>query len=282
MSERPEDNAEQEPSEQPEEAVPDNHTEDPSGDLAPDEEAPAEAAPGLDDAPLFDDAPVPEDAPVDPEAELEGEIAVLKDKLLRALAETENVRRRADRDKDDAAKYAITNFAREMLNIADNLRRAIASLPDEARTDDPTLANLLTGVELTEKEMLTTFERFGIRAIDALGKKIDPNLHEALFEIEDVSQVAGTILQVLDTGYVLKDRLLRPARVGVAKGGPKVAPAANAPEAAEAPDDGEGEGEGEGENTLSSVNSPTSKATAYEKRQDADRTDDAEHIDRKV
>ena len=272
MSERPEDNAEQEPSEQPEEAAPDNPAEDPSGDLAPDEEAVAEAAPGLDDAPL------PEDAPVEREAELEGEIAMLKDKLLRALAETENVRRRADRDKDDAAKYAITNFAREMLNIADNLRRALASLPDEARTDDPTLANLLTGVELTEKEMLTTFERFGIRPIEAMGKKSDPNLHEALFEIEDASQLAGTIVQVLDTGYVLKDRLLRPARVGVANGGPKVAPEANALEAGEAT----AAGDGEGENTPAVGNAPTGKATAYEKRQDADRADDSEHIDRKV
>ena len=280
MSDLPEDNAEQEPIEQPDGTAPDAPAEDQadnqSGDQAAKEEAPAEAAPVLEDAPLFEGVPLLEDAPVDREAEREEEIAALKDKLLRALAETENVRRRADRDKDDAAKYAITNFAREMLNVADNLRRAIASLPEEARTDDPTLATLLTGVELTEKEMLTTFERFGIRPIEAMGKKIDPKFHEALFEIEDESQLAGTIVQVLDTGYVLKDRLLRPARVGVAKGGPKEAPADNAPEAGEATDDGEGE------NEPAVGSAPTSKATAYEKRQDAERMDDSEHIDRKV
>ncbi len=260
MSERPEDNAEQEPSEQLEEVAPDDH---------------AMAQSAEQDA-LDEDAPPFGALPASREAELEEEAVVLKDKLLRALAETENVRRRAERDKDDAAKYAITNFAREMLNVADNLRRAIASLPDETRTDDPTLANLLTGVEMTEKEMLTAFERFGIRPIEALGKKIDPNLHEALFEIEDASQLAGTIVQVLDTGYVLKDRLLRPARVGIAKGGPKVAPKDNAPQGGEATD------VSGGESTLATGNASTGKATAYEKRQDADRADDSEHIDRKV
>ncbi len=165
---------------------------------------------------------VPDD---DPEARiitLEAEMAALNDKLLRALAETENVRRRAIRDKEDAAKYAIANFAKETLSVADNISRAMASVEDEMRIGDGPVANLIVGLELTERELLNTLERVGVKPIEAMGARFDHNLHEAMFEIEDKDQPAGTVLQVLETGYVLKDRLLRPARVGVSKGGPKV------------------------------------------------------------
>ena len=151
----------------------------------------------------------------------EQQVEELNDKLLRALAEAENVRRRAERDKSDAAKYAITNFAREVLGVADNMKRAMASVDSEARKKDPALEQLMVGLEMTEREMLSTFERFGIKPIEAMGEKFDHNLHEAMFELDDTSKPAGTVMQVVEAGYVLNDRLLRPAKVGVSKGGPK-------------------------------------------------------------
>lgn len=158
------------------------------------------------------------------DAELEAEVASLNDKLLRALAEMENVRRRADRDKEDTAKYAVANFAREMLSVADNLRRALETIPPEARDKDETLKNLYVGVEMTERSMLGALEKFGVKRIDAMGQRFDHNLHEALFEIEDTAKPAGTVLQVLEAGYTIAGRLLRPAKVGISKGGPKAEP----------------------------------------------------------
>ena len=169
----------------------------------------------------------PEVSDDDPETRivtLEAEMASLNDKLLRALAETENVRRRALRDKEDASKYAIANFAKETLSVADNLSRALASIEDEMRKGDGAVANLIVGLEMTERELLNTLERFGVTPIDAMGARFDHNLHEAMFEIDDKDKPVGTVLQVLETGYVLKDRLLRPAKVGVSKGGPKAPP----------------------------------------------------------
>lgn len=172
------------------------------------------------------DAPVPSpetlaEAQPDP-ALLEQQLAELNDKLLRALAEAENVRRRAERDKDDAYKYAVSNFARDMLSVADNLRRAMESIEPEVRKSDPAVDKVMEGLELTEREMLATFERYGIKPVAAMGERFDHNRHEALFEVEEKSRPAGTVVQVLETGYTLHDRLLRPAKVGVAKGGPKV------------------------------------------------------------
>lgn len=158
------------------------------------------------------------------EAELEAEVAGLNDKLLRALAEMENVRRRADRDKEDTAKYAVANFAREMLSVADNLRRALDTIPADARDKDETLKNLYVGVEMTERSMLGALEKFGVKRIDAMDQRFDHNLHEALFEIEDATKPAGTVLQVLEAGYTIAGRLLRPAKVGISKGGPKAEP----------------------------------------------------------
>ena len=150
---------------------------------------------------------------------LEAELAEQKDRLLRALAETENVRRRAQREREDASKYAVTGFAKDLLSAADNLRRALESLP-EAEIKDEHTRSLLAGVAATERELLSVFERHGIRRIDPKGDPFDHNFHQAIFEAERPDQPSGTIVEVLQPGYVLHDRLLRPAMVGVAKGQP--------------------------------------------------------------
>lgn len=154
-------------------------------------------------------------------AEAEQEIAKVKDDFLRALAEAENVRRRAARDKVDASKYAITGFARDLLSVADNLRRAADSVDAEARTRDPALEALVTGVEMTEKELLGVLERHGVTPIAAEGQRFDPHVHEAMYEVPDESVPHGTVVQVLERGYMIHDRPLRPSRVGVSRGGPR-------------------------------------------------------------
>lgn len=153
-------------------------------------------------------------------AAAEAEAADYKDRLLRALAETENVRRRAQREREEASKFAITGFARDLLDAADNLRRALASV-DASTVDDEVTRNLLAGVEATERQLLAAFERNGIKRIDPKGERFDHNLHQAMFETENTGEPAGTVTQVLQVGYTLNDRLLRPAMVGVAKGEPK-------------------------------------------------------------
>jgi len=155
-------------------------------------------------------------APGAPGSDLEAENAKLKDQLLRALADTENVRRRAEREKDDTSKYAVATLARDILSVADNLRRALESLPADHVPNDA-VRNLLTGVEATERELLAIFERRGIKRIDPLGERFDPNFHQAMFEAPNSGQEPGTVVQVLQPGYVIFDRLLRPALVGVAK-----------------------------------------------------------------
>ncbi|MFQ5985115.1 MAG: nucleotide exchange factor GrpE [Alphaproteobacteria bacterium] len=163
-------------------------------------------------------APEPRPEEEDPRiAEFKAEVSRLKDQLLRAMAETENVRRLAERDREDAGKYAITAFARELLNVADNLRRALESVPEEAR-QDKAVASLVEGIELTERELLAVFERHGIRKIEAMGEKFDHNLHQAVFEVESTDKPSGTVVEVIQPGYLIADRLLRPAMVGVAKG----------------------------------------------------------------
>ena len=161
-------------------------------------------------------------------AALEDQVAELNDKLLRALAEAENVRRRAQRDKEDTAKYGIKNFAEGMLGVADNLGRALASIDVDARAKDSNLDNLFVGVEMVQKDLVSTFERYGVTPIKALGAKFDPMLHEAMFEIEDKATTVGTIAQVLEPGYVLHGRTLRAAKVGITKGGPKELPSTDA------------------------------------------------------
>ena len=160
-----------------------------------------------------------EAADLSPEARmaaLEAELAEQKDRLLRALSETENVRRRSQREREDASKYAVAGFAKELLSVADNLRRALDSLPAE-EAKDPRTVSLLEGVEATERELLGVFERNGVRRIDPDGERFDHNFHQAIFEAERPGRPAGTIIEVLQPGYVLHDRLLRPAMVGVAK-----------------------------------------------------------------
>ena len=153
-------------------------------------------------------------------AALEAEIGELKNQHLRDLAEMENVRRRAQRDREDAAKFGASNMARDLLPVADNLRRALDSVPAETRASDPAVANLLEGVELVERELLRAFEKHGIKKIDPKpGERFDHNLHQAMFELENTGQAAGSIVQVMQPGYVMHGRLLRAAMVGVAKGG---------------------------------------------------------------
>ena len=153
--------------------------------------------------------------------ELQSEVANIKDQLLRWLAEAENTRRRTEREKTDMSKYAITNFAREIISVADNLTRALGSISDDTRSENEELANLCLGIEMTDKELMNTFEKFNIKAIDSIGQKFDHNIHQAMFEVDDLDQPAGMVVQEIQKGYVLFDRLLRPAMVGVSKGGPK-------------------------------------------------------------
>ncbi len=165
------------------------------------------------------------------------EIAALKDRLLRAMAETENVRKRALRDRDEANKYAITGFARDLLGVADNLRRAIASVPDEARGGDEALDNLLAGVDLTERELMAVLDHHGIKPISPLGEKFDPNRHQAMFELPSAEAAPGTIVQVVQVGYMIADRLLRPAAVGVAAAATGTESAPADAEGGESPDE---------------------------------------------
>ena len=149
-------------------------------------------------------------------AEVEAELAEAKDRLLRALAEAENTRRRFQREREDKLKYAIAGFAKDLLSPVDNLRRALASLP-ESEVGDPRVKSLLEGVAATERELLGTFERHGLKRIDPKGQRFDHNFHQAIFEAERADVPPGTVVEVLQPGYVLHDRLLRPAMVGVAK-----------------------------------------------------------------
>jgi molecular chaperone GrpE len=161
-------------------------------------------------------------------AALEAELAQVKDQLLRALAEQENVRRRSQRERDDAVKYAAQKIASDLVSSADNLRRALDSLP-EAKIKDEATRTLLAGVAATERELLGAFEKHGIRKLVPDGEKFDHNFHQAMFELEHTGKPAGTVVQVLQAGYVLHDRLLRPAMVGVAKGEVAAAPVAEEP-----------------------------------------------------
>jgi molecular chaperone GrpE len=164
-------------------------------------------------------APEPADDRV---AALEAERTDLKDKLLRTLADMENMRRRTEREVTDARAYGIANFARDMLTVADNFQRAIDNVPAEVREGaEPAFKALIEGIELTERDMLKALERHGVKRLEPQGQKFDPNVHQAMFEVPDQSVPSGTVVQVVQTGYVIGDRVLRPALVGVAKGGPK-------------------------------------------------------------
>ncbi|GJE43152.1 nucleotide exchange factor GrpE [Methylobacterium soli] len=159
-------------------------------------------------------------------AALTAERDELKDRVLRTLAEMENLRRRTEREVADARTYAVTNFARDMLNVADNVRRAVESVPAETRSGaDGAFKGLLDGIELTERDLTKTLERHGVKLIEPQGQRFDPNRHQAMFEVPNAEVPTGTVVQVVQSGYVIGDRVLRPALVGVAKGGPKPAAA---------------------------------------------------------
>jgi molecular chaperone GrpE len=152
-------------------------------------------------------------------AVLEGRIADLTDRLLRAHAEMDNLRKRTERDKEDTAKYAISKFAREVLAVGDNLQRATAAVPPGAADADPALKALVDGVSMTEREFLNVLERNGVKRIDPEGQPFNPHQHQAMIEVEQPDVAAGTVVQVYAPGYILEDRVLRPAMVVVAKGG---------------------------------------------------------------
>ena len=145
------------------------------------------------------------------------EAASLKDQLLRALAETENTRRRVQREREDSARYAVAPLAKEILPVADNLARALAAVPKEALAQDEALRNLVEGIAATERQLQAALERNNIKLVDPMGEKFDSHRHQAMFEVPSPGKPSGTVVQVLQPGYVLHDRLLRPALVGVAK-----------------------------------------------------------------
>ncbi|HET7888827.1 MAG TPA: nucleotide exchange factor GrpE [Bradyrhizobium sp.] len=154
------------------------------------------------------------------------ELAEARDRTLRTLAEMENLRKRTAKEVSDARSYGITGFARDVLDIADNLQRALDAVPAETRElADPMLKTLIEGVELTERSLLNALEKNGVKKFDPTGEKFNPNFQQAMYEVPDPSVPAGTVVQVVQAGYTIGDRVLRPALVGVSKGGAKAAPA---------------------------------------------------------
>lgn len=180
---------------------------------------------------------------------LQGQIADLTDRLLRAHAEMDNIRKRAERDREDTAKYAISKFARDVVGVADNFERAVQAIPDSAPDRDPAFKVLVEGVSMTERELLNVFERHGVRRITPKGEAFNPHLHQAMMEMENPQVAPGTVLEVYQSGYVIEDRVLRPAMVVVAKGGPKPGrPAAEAVPTADAGANAEGNAPGDAGN----------------------------------
>src|ERR1700727_2730591 len=176
--------------------------------------------------------PKPYIMPDDPEPGsvevLAKEVAEARDKMLRTLAEMENLRQRTRREVADAKVYGITGFARDVLDIADNLQRALDAVPAETRESaDPVLKALIEGVELTERSLLNTLEKNGVKKFDPAGEKFDPNFQQAMYEVPDASVPAGTVVQVVQAGYMIGERVLRPALVAVSKGGAKAGAPAN-------------------------------------------------------
>ncbi|MGE6742256.1 nucleotide exchange factor GrpE [Allorhizobium pseudoryzae] len=165
----------------------------------------------------------------DPLEAVRAENEQLRDRFLRLAAEMDNLRRRTERDVKDAKSYAVTAFARDMLAVSDNLRRALDSVPADAmESGDAGLKALVEGVDMTERAMLSALERHGVRKMEAEGQKFDPNFHQAMFEVPNPNVPNNTVVQVVQAGYVIGERVLRPAMVGVAKGGPKTEVSAEA------------------------------------------------------
>jgi len=182
----------------------------------PDDDAPPTAGQGTQANPSADAA--------EPAAQAAREAAEYKDRWLRALAEMENLRRRTEREVADARTYGVTQFARDVVTVADHMERALQALDDEIRaTADARVKGLLDGVEITERELMKALEKHGVHKLEPRGQKFDPHRHQAMFEVPDESVPSGTVVQVVQAGYTIGDRVLRPALVGVAKGGPKAA-----------------------------------------------------------
>ncbi|MGG7518957.1 nucleotide exchange factor GrpE [Allorhizobium undicola] len=185
-------------------------------------EAPAQAAIDNSDQNAGEAADEAKVETPDPLAALQAENSELRDRFLRLAADMDNLRRRTERDVKDAKSYAVTGFARDMLAVSDNLRRAIEAVPAEARAAaEAGLASLIEGVEMTERAMLSTLERHGVKKIEPEGQRFDPNFHQAMFEVPNPNVPNNTVVQVVQAGYTIGERVLRPAMVGVAKGGPK-------------------------------------------------------------
>jgi molecular chaperone GrpE len=160
-----------------------------------------------------------------PEADPVAVAAGLKERLLRTLAEMENLRKRTEREVADSRLYGIASFARDMLGVADNMRRALDAISPETRQSaEPGVKALIDGVELTERELIKALEKNGVRQFSPRGEKFDPNLHQAMFEVPNPTIAAGSVVEVIQPGYMIGERVLRPALVGVSKGGPKSAP----------------------------------------------------------
>ena len=175
-------------------------------------------------------------------AVLEGRIAELTDRLLRAHAEMDNLRKRTEREKEETAKYAITKFAREVLSVGDNLRLAIAAVPAGAAEEDPALKALIEGVSMTDREFLNVLERNGVKRLVPAGEPFNPHQHQAMIEVENRDVAPGTVVEVYQPGYVLEDRVLRPAMVIVARGGAKPGKTEKSTSETGAPDDANGAG----------------------------------------
>ncbi len=164
-------------------------------------------------------------------AALQAEVTDLKDRLLRTHAEMDNIRKRGEREKADTLKYAVSKFAQDVLSVGDNVQRAIAAVPPEAAEQDAALKSFLEGVTMTERELINVLERHGIKRMDPLGAPFNPHQQQAVMEAQNADVPHGTVTQVLQAGYMIEDRVLRPAMVIVAKGGPKLAAAEQAPAA---------------------------------------------------
>jgi molecular chaperone GrpE len=196
--------------------------------------ASAAAAAQTEEVETSAEALAPEQQAVDPAEALAREAAEFKDKLLRTLAEMENLRRRTEREVADARTYGVAGFARDILGVADNMRRALEAIPPELRASKDAQV-LIEGVELTERELGKALEKNGVRKFDPQGAKFDPNIHQAMYEVPDPSVPAGFVAQVMQPGYMIGDRVLRPAFVGVSKGAAKVAPVSDTASAAAEP-----------------------------------------------
>jgi len=173
--------------------------------------------PAQDNEPIIEATETSEDAAALRIADLEKQLAEMKDRALREMADAENTRRRAQKEREDISKYAVGNFAKEVLGVADNFRRALDAAPQGIT--DPAVKNLIAGIDATERQLQATLDRFGVKKIDPIGKPFDPNFHQVMAEVDAPDQAAGTIVQVLQAGYMIHDRLLREALVAVAKGG---------------------------------------------------------------